>query len=236
MAGVKTSLILPAAGMGTRMGYHVPKPFIPLSGQPAVYHALNAFAGLSWITEVIIPTREDMIAKIREECNTIDWESDVDIQVIEGGRERVDSVAIALEYLNKDVEIVAVHDAVRPLIQTADIANCIQKAEETGAAVLAVPCRDTLKKSKPAGSEFLISDTLDRSGVWQAQTPQCFFTDLILQAYNSRNNADKKATDDAELVEQIHPVSLVEGSGYNIKLTYPEDVVVAEYILNNRSG
>ncbi len=225
---------MPAAGMGTRMGYNIPKPFIPLSGNPAIFHALKAFTGLSGIVQVIIPTRLDMIGDVQEVCNDIEWKSQVDIKVIEGGCERVESIAIAMEYLHKDVEIVAIHDAVRPLVQPDHISHCIKKAGEKGAAILAVPCRDTLKKSKDSDSDTIINNTVDRSGVWQAQTPQCFFTDLIKQAYNSRVETGEIATDDAALVEQIHKVSLVEGSSFNIKLTYPEDVAVAELILKSR--
>lgn len=233
MADFRSALILPAAGDGTRMGYTIAKPCIPIAGRPAIYYTLSAFAEMNGLSQVIIPARDDIITQIDQVASGINWPAPVDIRVIKGGAEREDSIRNALTYLNQDIDIVAVHDAVRPCIVSDDINKCAQKARLTGAAIVGVPCRDTLKKTD---NGRVIHHTVDRSMVWHAQTPQCFNRELLLKAYGSSAGSREKSTDDASLIEQLQPVSLVEGSYYNIKLTYPEDLAMAELIIQNRSS
>ena len=230
MAEFTSALIVPAAGMGTRMGYEMPKPFIPLNDRPAIYYTLSAFVTMPGLRQVVIPTRADMIAGVEQVVNQISWPENLQIQVIEGGEERVDSVQIGLQKLHEHIELVVVHDAVRPLISSEVIRKTINKAAESGAAIPATPCRDTLKKV----SSDIIECTVDRSSLWNAQTPQCFRRDILEHGYQMLEQSGGTVTDEAGLVEKYSEISIVQGDSYNLKLTYPEDVEVAELILKNR--
>lgn len=182
---------------------------------------------MTGLRQVIIPTRADMIERIQEICDSIDWHTAPQIVVIEGGEERVESVNEGLAHLDDQVNYVAVHDAVRPLIKPDHINQVLHEAVASGGAIPATPCRDTLKKVS-AGK---IQTTVDRSALWNAQTPQCFRRNLLEDGYRWYNESGGTVTDDAGLLESECDISVVEGSSYNIKLTYPEDVSVAELIL-----
>ncbi len=149
------------------------------------------------------------------------------VEVVDGGAQRADSIANALERVKPDIDFVAVHDAARPCMVDEWISTIFSAAEKSGAAIFAVPVAGTLKR---AGSDQTISETVDRSDVWEAQTPQVFKRELLVQAYAQRGNLS--ATDDAQLVEQLgHPVTIVPGSSINFKITTREDLRLAQYAL-----
>ncbi len=149
--------------------------------------------------------------------------------MVVGGQQRTDSVQAGLNLLAGDasVQSVAIHDAARPLVSAVDLAAVFAVAQETGAAILACPVSGTIKRDLADGDRC---ETVDRRGLWIALTPQVFRLGLLIEAYQKHNG--RPATDDAQLVERIgHDVALVPGSADNLKITYPEDLLVAEAIL-----
>ena len=220
--------IIPAAGSGSRMGISVPKQFYTLQGIPILIHTLRVFqqAESVGLIVVVVPP---------ESCT---WVEDLVQQyqlarifrIIPGGSLRQDSVLAGLAVLPQEVDIVVVHDGVRPFVTVSLIESCLQEAAKSGAAIAAVPAKDTLKS---VSAEKVIEQTINRVGVWQAQTPQAFKKSLLLEAYaRAAGKKDFVATDEAGLLELLdHPVKVVEGSETNIKITRQEDLFLAEAIL-----
>jgi 2-C-methyl-D-erythritol 4-phosphate cytidylyltransferase len=155
-------------------------------------------------------------------------------KVVPGGAERQDSVRHALEAVPEDADLVLVHDAVRPFLTERMVEDVVRMARAKGAAIVALPVRDTVKQ---VGADRVIERTVDRGPLWLAQTPQAFRRDWLLAAHRKALTEGVRATDDAYLVEWSgHPVSVIEGSGENIKVTRPEDLVIGEAILAARRG
>ena len=225
----KKAVIIPAAGSGIRMGSDIPKPFIKISGKTILQRSIECFLEIEGVVQIIIATSEEYF----DECNKIFASihaSNISFQVIEGGTERQYSTQNALNEVNSKVELVAIHDAVRPFANTSQIRDCFKAANEIGGAILGVPAKDTIKK---VNAENFIKKTPSRSELWQAQTPQIFKTYLIKEAYDSAIKNNFLGTDDASLVEQIgEKVKIVNGSRENFKITYPIDLKVAELIIN----
>jgi 2-C-methyl-D-erythritol 4-phosphate cytidylyltransferase/2-C-methyl-D-erythritol 2,4-cyclodiphosphate synthase len=224
----QVAAIIPAAGSGSRMGLAVPKQFFALQGIPILIHTLRVFqqAESVGLIVVVVPPEscawaEDLVHQYR--LAKI-------LRVLPGGRFRQDSVLAGLEALPPEVDIVVVHDGVRPFVTVSLIENCLQEAAKSGAAMAAVPAKDTLKF---VSSEKVIEHTINRDGVWQAQTPQVFKKSLLVAAYaRAAGNKDFMATDEAGLLELLgHPVKVVEGSETNIKITRQEDLLLAKAIL-----
>ena len=210
--------VIPAGGTGTRMGVGVPKQFLPLGGVPMLLHSLRAFEERQRaLTDVI---ERYGVKKVQK--------------VVAGGETRQQSVYNGLKETGSDVEIVVVHDAVRPFVTEDLIERSIQAARTGGGAIVAIPMKDAPKQ---AGPDRQIQRTLDRNELWLAQTPQTFRRDLLLEAYEKAAIERLQATDDAALVERLgHKVGIVVGTWENIKITTPEDLVIAEAILAARSG
>lgn len=216
------------------MGGSVPKQFLALGGQPLILHSLRVLQASSIIEEVIlaVPQNEmdycltEIVAKHRFTKVT---------KVVPGGHERQDSVRHALEAVHDDVDVVLVHDAVRPFLTEHMVEGVVRTARAKGAAIIAVPMKDTVKQ---VGAGHVIERTIDRQSLWLAQTPQAFRRDWLLAAHRKAHAEGIRATDDASLIEWAgHPVCVVEGSGENIKVTRPEDMVIGEAILaSRRSG
>jgi 2-C-methyl-D-erythritol 4-phosphate cytidylyltransferase len=213
------------------MGGSVPKQFLALGGQPLILHSLRVFQASSVIEEVIlaVPLNEmdyclkEIVAKHRFTKVT---------KVVPGGHERQDSVRHALEAVHDDVDVVLVHDAVRPFLTEHMVDEVVKAARAKGAAIIALPMKDTVKQ---VGANHVIERTVDRQSLWLAQTPQAFRRDWLLAAHRKAHAEGIRATDDAYLIEWAgHPVSVVEGSGENIKVTRPEDMVIGEAILASR--
>ena len=228
MSNPTSVLIIPAAGSGSRMGAVVPKPYLTISGKTVLEHTLSCFTGLKGLKQVVISTSEQYTEFTRKKA--LKLFPDIDVDVVIGGRERQDSICNALSVVNDDLDLVIVHDAVRPFISGHKIANCVMIASEKGAAIVAVPVKDTIKK---ADSNMNISETPQRKYLWQAQTPQVFSRKLIMKAYCEAKKSNFKGTDDASLVERLGlPVAIVEGDRQNFKLTYPLDFKIAESLIN----
>ena len=234
MTGEKLSaaVIIAAAGSSSRMGTGVDKQFVILAGKPVLWHTINVFKQLPQIHQILVTVSpgnaERVAALLQQTLADIPW------QIVPGGAERQDSVRNALQLVSPSVELVLVHDGARPFVEPECVLKSMQAAAETGAAVVAVPVKDTIKLADAAGG---VKQTLDRSSLWQVQTPQTFRRELLLKAHEQAAAAGVVATDDAALVEWAGgSVSLVRGTYYNFKVTTPEDLVLAEAVAAERRG
>ena len=221
--------IIPAAGSGTRMGLNHPKQYHRLAGVPILIHTIRAFVATSSINRIIVVVPQDFIAETRQLLTAYNLTSEA-IIVTAGGKRRQDSVLAGLEWLTDTTDIVLVHDGARPLVTPDLIQRCLEAAWQHGAAIAAIPVKDTLKRSLP---DQTIAATLDRQGLWQAQTPQAARFSLLKQAYAAFNDQD--VTDEAALLELAGiAVTLIEGSETNIKITRPLDLILAEKIMQSQ--
>ena len=224
----KVAAIIPAAGSGVRMGLATPKQFFELDGTPILIHTLQVFQQVESIGHIIVVVPQESCAWVEEQVRK--FHISKIFKVIAGGKHRQDSVLAGLEALPPEIELVLVHDGVRPFVPVSVIDNCLQEAEAEGAAMAAIPVKDTLKA---VSTEKEIEQTIDRSGIWQAQTPQASDISLLKRAFaEAAKHKDFIATDEAALLERINvPVMVVEGSEKNIKITRPEDIILAKAIL-----
>lgn len=213
------------------MGGSTAKQFLTLGGVPILVHSLWVLETSAAVTDIILTVP----AADREYClNEIvaRYTFHKITKVVPGGAQRQDSVRHGLAELDQDVDVVIVHDAVRPFLTADMVARVIDAAAQHGAAIVAIPMRDTIKRVGPNG---LIESTVDRSGLWLAQTPQAFQHALLQTAHRKAQIENYHATDDAQLMEWLgHRVAIVEGSGENIKITRPEDLGIGESILAAR--
>lgn len=217
--------IIPAAGSGTRMQTSLPKQYLELDGRPILIHTVAALADCAEIDRIIIAVAEDRLDSTRKLLDA--WRLDAKGEVIAGGRRRQDSVKAGLDHLGDDIDIVLVHDGARPLVDGDVIRRCLHEANSCGAAIAAVPVKDTLKRGD---MDQRVAATIDRQGLWQAQTPQAARLPLLRRAFAAAGDQD--VTDEAMLLEiAAIPVSLVMGSESNIKITRPEDLIMAEKLL-----
>ena len=222
----KFAVILPAAGRSTRFrDKHYKKPFAILAGRAVWLHSAEKFLNRSDVKQVILviapDDREDFMSKFGANVAILG------IEVVNGGKERFESIENALAKVKTDIDFVAVHDAARPCIANEWIDEVFAAAEKSGAAIPAIPVAGTLKRSADGKT---IQETVDRTNLWEAQTPQVFRRTLLLEAYAKRGG--KPATDDAQLVERLgKPVSIVEGSPINMKITTKDDLRLAEHAL-----
>ena len=221
------AVILPAAGRSARFRDKEKKPFTNLDGRAVWLRSAELFVSRPDVSQCIIvvaPEDQEMFRR-RYGANL----AFMNVQIAEGGKERFDSVARALDLVNPEVEFIAIHDAVRPCVTETLINNVFTKGQQTGAALLAMPVTDTLKQ---ANEKSQVQQTLSRKGVWLAQTPQVFRRDWLVEAYAQRGKLGKDITDDAQLIEAAgHAVHLVEGATTNIKITTRADLTLAEAIL-----
>lgn len=226
----KKAVIIPAAGSGVRLGSDIPKPFIELSGKTILQRSIECFLGVEGVVYVVVATSLDNF----ETCNRIFEEfkqPDISFNLVKGGAERQASILNAMNTLPDDIELVAIHDAVRPFASLESIEECFRAASELGAAIVGVPVKDTIKK---IDANERIVETPDRSELWQAQTPQIFKKDIIREAYQFAVKENFLGTDDASLVERIGvDIKMVEGDRKNLKITYPIDLKIAELIIKD---
>lgn len=215
------------------MGGTTPKQFLTLGGLPILVHSLRALEESAAVTEIIL----SVPAADREYClNDIvaRYNFHKVTKVVPGGEQRQDSVRHGVVEVAPEVDIVLVHDAVRPFLTKEMVARVVEEAVTHGAAVVAIPMRDTIKQ---VGTDGLIESTVDRRHLWLAQTPQAFQRSLLQAAHRKAHVEKYHATDDAQLMEWLgHRVAIVEGSGENIKITRPEDLAIGEAILAARVG
>ena len=220
------AVILPAAGASSRFKHkHYRKPFAPLANRALWLHAAERFLGRDDVKQLVLvinpEDREEFERKFQANVVVLG------IEVIDGGAERSESVEKALATIKPDIDFVCVHDAARPCLADAWIDRVFDAAEKSGAAIMAIPVAGTLKR---VGKDKTIEETVSRENLWEAQTPQVFRRQLLLDAYAKREGF--AATDDAQLVERLgQPVTVVPGSPINMKITTQEDLRLAEHAL-----
>ncbi|MCS6977437.1 MAG: 2-C-methyl-D-erythritol 4-phosphate cytidylyltransferase [Gemmatales bacterium] len=226
----KFSVILPAAGKSSRFKDREKKPFVNLDGRAVWLRTAELFITRSDVCQclIVVAPEDEELFRRRYTANI----AFMNVKIVLGGKERFDSVANALERVADEADFVAVHDAVRPCLQAEHIDSVFAAAVSTGAALLAVPVSDTLKRADAKGR---VEATLPRDRLWLAQTPQVFRKDWLRDAYANRHQLKTPITDDAQLVEAAgHPVQIVEGDPSNIKITTKADLQLAEAILKSR--
>lgn len=228
----KVAVVIAAAGRGRRVGAPVNKLLLPLAGRPVLAHTLAACEAAPSVDEVVlVAAREDLDACRRllaaERFPKV-------TALVSGGPERQDSVACGLAVLGDDVDIVVVHDGARPLVPPELIEAAVREARRGGAVVAALPVKETVKLVEPGGA---VRETPDRRACFAAQTPQAFRADVLRQAYAWARAAGFSGTDEASLVEKSGGrVQVIPGHEENIKLTTPDDFLLAEVVLARRGG
>jgi 2-C-methyl-D-erythritol 4-phosphate cytidylyltransferase len=243
---MKVIVIIPAAGLGTRMApmpspkdsqtnkTHSSKQFTELGGTPILIHTLRKFAAVDAVTEIWVALRESEIQGFRERLEK--EAKDVlkkKVELVAGGEHRQQSVEHALNAVSASpVDIVLVHDAVRPFVTAEIIQEVIEAAKKYGAAIAALPAVDTVKQVERTAEGAIIKTTIPRAGVVLAQTPQGFRYDVIRKAFDEASADGFNGTDEASLAERSgHEVAVVMGSPRNIKITNPGDMELAEFYL-----
>jgi len=224
----RSQFVIPAAGAGTRLQHERPKALVPIAGRALLAHTLDALAAAGVTTPVVIAIDLDREPEFRDAVG----ERPFSVQFVRGGDERQHSVRNALDALDPNTELVAIHDAARPFVSADAIHHALDQAHELGAATVAVPVVDTILV---AGEDECLRETPDRSQLWACQTPQVFRRDIIVSAHAHAAREAWLGTDDATLVRRLgHPVKLVRGSAENFKVTLPLDLMVAERLMQRR--
>jgi 2-C-methyl-D-erythritol 4-phosphate cytidylyltransferase len=221
--------IIVAAGSSQRMGFD--KLFATMAGKPMITHALHAFERASSVNEMIVVAREDRHDEIRKISRAGNFKKIRSI--IAGGERRQDSVRAGLNRLNTTAKYVAVHDAARPLITPQQIERVFEQCQIYGAAALAEPVSDTLKR---VDVDLVVTGSVDRRQLYAMQTPQVFERALIEEAYRAADMENLSLTDEVSAVERFgRKVVLVPNDDFNFKMTYPRDLVLGEFVLKQRA-
>lgn len=223
--------IIVAAGSGQRFGSKTPKQFLSIGNKPLIIHTLERFQSCPSIDQIILvlPSKQTT-----EFLQTVSKYSITKlVKIVSGGITRAESVWKGLSAIQSvKAEIIAVHDGARPLVTSEEISACIEKAKETGAAILTASVTDTIKEIK----DGKITQTIDRKTLRRALTPQCFRYEILRKAFEKVNNLSESATDESYLVEKCGvEVSIVEGSARNIKVTTKEDLKLVESLLKKEN-
>lgn len=234
---MRIAVILPAAGLGTRMGKSSAeksgtsrKQFMLLEGSPILIHTVRKFAASDRVTEILVAVRPEDRDWVEQMVGS---EFDGKVRIVEGGDSRQESVQKALAALPPETELVAVHDAVRPFIDLETIHKVFDEAAETGAAIVAVPAVDTVKQVTRGTEHVKVRSTIPREKLVMAQTPQVFRYELISRAFQQARIDGFTGTDESSLVERLDvEVSVVPGSDRNIKITKPGDMDLAHLFLH----
>jgi len=229
---LRVALIVPAAGNSTRLGGEIRKPLVQLLGLPVICHTLRRFQDIPGLEQIVVVAHPADLAEYRERV----W-SELrrfgTTDLVAGGERRQDSVARGVAALRPETDVVLVHDAVRPFVPREAVLESIHAAAEHGAAVVAMPVSDTIKRARRDSA----AETVPREGLWGAQTPQAFRAELLRGALDAAAVDRFEATDDAQLVERLGAeVKLVRGSYLNFKITAPEHLRMAEALLRLEAG
>jgi 2-C-methyl-D-erythritol 4-phosphate cytidylyltransferase len=226
----KVAAIICAAGAGKRFGGKRKKPFVDVAGRAVFLRSVELFSDRDDVKQILLA-----IAAEDQELVNVKWGPNLkffNVKIYTGGEQRFDTVAKGLQLVKDDIDLVAVHDAVRCCVTKEWIDLVIDAAGKTGAAILACPLVGTIKDVK----DGTISKTIDRAGLCEAQTPQVFKAELLRRAYDNLKNLDKnKISDDSQLIEALgEKVSIVETDSSNLKITRPGDIAIAEAIIKSR--
>jgi 2-C-methyl-D-erythritol 4-phosphate cytidylyltransferase len=222
------SAIIVAAGSSERMGFD--KVFAPIAGKPMIAYTIDAFERTPCVDEIILVGRADSLPEFRKLLSPKTKVSNI----VPGGAERQDSVRAGLDTVNPKSDFVAVHDAARPMITPEKIELVFKIAREQGAATLAEPITDTLKR---ADVDLAVSGSVDRKQLYAMQTPQIFKRDLLESAYRNAGEKQIAVTDEVSAVELIgEKIFLVANQDFNFKITYPRDFRLAEFVLKQRES
>jgi 2-C-methyl-D-erythritol 4-phosphate cytidylyltransferase len=225
---MRVNAVIVAAGEGKRMGGNLPKPLIALAGRALILHTLDRFVR-SHARKVILVVPEQHKQKFEQTVRADPQQKSLDFILESGGRRRQDSVVRGLDRLDEDCEVVVIHDGARPLISPVIIDHCVELAQKEGAAVVGVPAKDTIKV---VSESRRIESTPPRNSLWEIQTPQAFRVEIIREAHRRAEQDGIEATDDAMLVERLgRRVALLEGERSNMKITTPEDLLIAEALI-----
>jgi 2-C-methyl-D-erythritol 4-phosphate cytidylyltransferase len=220
--------IIVAAGNSRRLGFD--KLTAPLAGATVLIHAVDAFERTASITDILVVGRAGRIAEFKETLANFAKVRGV----VAGGEHRHNSVQAGLEQVPESAQFVSVHDAARPLVRPDEIEKVYAQAQIYGAAALAEPMRDTLKR---AGNDLIVCESIDRQNVYAMQTPQVFQRKLLEKAYRALASNEQQVTDEVSAVQLLgHQVVLVENSEPNFKITFPRDLELAESVLRDRQG
>jgi 2-C-methyl-D-erythritol 4-phosphate cytidylyltransferase len=220
--------IIVAAGSSERMGFD--KVFAPIAGKPVIAYTINAFERTPCVDEVILVGRSDSLAEFRKLLPVKTKVSNI----VPGGAERHDSVRAGLESVNSKSGFVAVHDAARPMITPEKIERVFKSCREHGAATLAEPITDTLKR---ADVDLTVRASVDRQQLYAMQTPQIFKRDLLERAYCKAAEKKITVTDEVSAVELLgERIVLIPNQDFNFKITYPRDFLLAEFVLKQRES
>ena len=226
------TVIIPAAGQGNRMRCSNNKIFLPLVDIPMFVHSVLTFSSCSEVDNMIVVVALDEAEQVESILHGFpglkNW------QVVVGGSERQYSIANAIKVVSEKTDVILVHDGARPLLQEECVKDIIQAVRQYKAAVVAVPVKDTIKTVDDNG---WVTGTLERRTLWSIQTPQGFDGKLLRQAYNKAEADGYVGTDDASLVERLGvKVKVIPGSYENIKVTTPEDLIIASALLKERES
>jgi 2-C-methyl-D-erythritol 4-phosphate cytidylyltransferase len=235
---MKVAAIIPAAGLGTRMGKSSPeysgtsrKQFMLLDGAPILIHTIRKFVASEKVSLILVALRQEDMDSFRQQLALEDFAKPVEL--VEGGRNRQDSVRNCLTRVPADTDLVAVHDAVRPFVTVAQIDEVISRAQESGAVILAIPPVDTVKQV----DRTVIRSTLLRERIVLAQTPQVFRYELLKRAFEQAGHDGFTGTDEASLVEHLgEDVQVLLGSDRNIKITRQSDMALARLFYAEQQG
>jgi 2-C-methyl-D-erythritol 4-phosphate cytidylyltransferase len=223
--------LIVAAGEGRRMGTLRTKAFLTLKGVPILVHAIQPFEACNRIQSLYpVLRKEDLSSWYQKMRDRFSFKKTKPPVV--GGLSRQESVRLGLESMREDIDIVLIHDGARPFVDGAMLERLLDTMETTQAAVVAVPVKETVKVVSSAGQ---VLDTLAREALWHVQTPQAFDYRIVLEAHHKALADGIEATDDSMLVERLGiPVTVVQGSYRNIKITTPEDLIMARALLKSR--
>jgi 2-C-methyl-D-erythritol 4-phosphate cytidylyltransferase len=228
---MKTVAIIPAGGFGKRMQGRLSKQYLPVDGKPILSHTLNIFQLSPDIDDIVLITPEEDVQAVRQMI-VEPWRISKVRHVLAGGKQRQDSVRNGLAVIGDNVDIVLIHDAVRPFISGDVIHLVVREAEKWGAVTVGMPVKDTVKRVDQGG---WILETLNRQVLWMTQTPQAFKRSVIQEAYRRADEDQFYGTDDASLVERMgFRVKMIEASYENVKITTPEDLLLAELLMKRQ--
>lgn len=224
----KVAAVIVAGGSGSRMGTKVKKQYLKLKDKEILVHTVERFSTITMIEEIIVVTGQEDIEYVTKLLKE-DYKLEKVKKVVAGGKERQDSCYNGIQSVSNHIDYIMIHDGARPLISKKCILDSIEKVKEHKACIVAVPVKDTIKQADDAGK---VIHTPKRETLWSVQTPQTFERNLIIQAYEAACNNHIIATDDSMIVEAMgHPVYIVQGEYTNIKITTPEDLLLAERLL-----